>query len=458
MSQICSRSRRAAATGALAALSALVVAPTAGAATGTVDLQCLGPEALRSQVTLGVEYLSETVVGRKANLLKITSVDPSPSITALAPKVTFFGRLFTSLERPGSTGTAIDVSQAFTYPVGPSGGVAFDFPERGDWLQTPKRATLSLRKFDENGVPIPWPYVPEEDSGGLADPYTATISCTVAAGDGPFKTTVTDIAEPIPPSVPGPLEFSGLTATSVRVSWAPSTVAELQLTGYEVSINGGAPQRTNGTTPSYDFSNLEPGTTYSVSVVAVDAAGQRSEPRTGTFTTNSVPASSSFSLAGNASLKTLVRGSFPLMGKLQFSGSSDAVTGTLDLAPSTARLTVLGAIPVTATISFVPTTGVTGTVSPSKVALETKARLKVTGAKLFGTIPLVSGTNCQTRQASTIKLGSTGFTAAGGTLAGTFAISDLTGCGAFTGLVSAATAGTGNVIALKATPLASTAS
>jgi hypothetical protein len=47
---------------------------------------------------------------------------------------------------------------------------------------------------------------------------------------------------------------------------------------------------------------------------------------------------------------------------------------------------------------------------------------------------------------------------AGGALVGTFAISDLTGCGALNGLVSAATAGTGNALALKADPLRPSAS
>jgi hypothetical protein len=84
-------------------------------------------------------------------------------------------------------------------------------------------------------------------------------------------------------------------------------------------------------------------------------------------------------------------------------------------------------------------------------------RIKVKSVKAFGAIPLVSGNTCQTKSLSTINLASTDSfdpTGTGGTLAGTYAISDLNGCGPLQGLVSPITAGAGNTISVKLTPKA----
>ena len=78
-----------------------------------------------------------------------------------------------------------------------------------------------------------------------------------------------------------------------------------------------------------------------------------------------------------------------------------------------------------------------------------KLRIKVKSVKAFGVIPLAGGNSCQTKQLSDIALASTDSfdpTGTGGTLGGTYKISDLNGCGPLNGLVSPLTAGGGNTI------------
>ncbi|MDO9352784.1 MAG: hypothetical protein Q7T55_03765 [Solirubrobacteraceae bacterium] len=67
-------------------------------------------------------------------------------------------------------------------------------------------------------------------------------------------------------------------------------------------------------------------------------------------------------------------------------------------------------------------------------------------------IELAGGANCQAKQISSINLRSTQeefLPTEGGPIAGTFSISDLTGCGFLNNLVSPLTAGGGNAIALN---------
>ena len=111
---------------------------------------------------------------------------------------------------------------------------------------------------------------------------------------------------------------------------------------------------------------------------------------------------------------------------------------------------------MTVGIGFVPSGPTTGKLEDDAVTANLKLRIKVKSVKAFGVIPLAGGNTCQTKQLSDIALASTGPfdpTNAGGTLGGTYAISDLNGCGPLNGLVSPLTAGGGNTISVKLTPM-----
>lgn len=93
----------------------------------------------------------------------------------------------------------------------------------------------------------------------------------------------------IPPSaVPG-LAVSDITATGAKVTWGAAT-DNYGLAGYEVSIDGGPAVRTTIGTRSYAITGLSPSTGHTVSVVAVDLAGNKSTtPATVSFTTTAAP-------------------------------------------------------------------------------------------------------------------------------------------------------------------------
>ncbi|WP_233513336.1 fibronectin type III domain-containing protein [Micromonospora craterilacus] len=98
--------------------------------------------------------------------------------------------------------------------------------------------------------------------------------------------TVVDL---IPPSNVPNLAVGTIAATSAKVTWGAAT-DNYGLAGYEVTVDGGTPQRTTVGTLSYSITGLQPSSDHTVSVVAVDLAGNRSEtPATTSFTTDALP-------------------------------------------------------------------------------------------------------------------------------------------------------------------------
>ena len=104
------------------------------------------------------------------------------------------------------------------------------------------------------------------DAAGNHSPQaSATMTTSACPPPPPGDTTA--------PSTPGSLVVSGTTGSSISVSWAASS-DNVGVAGYGVYSNGtlvGSP-----TSTSYTVSGLACGTSYSVAVDAVDAAGNRS--------------------------------------------------------------------------------------------------------------------------------------------------------------------------------------
>ncbi|MFT4035555.1 MAG: hypothetical protein QM679_08265 [Patulibacter sp.] len=177
---------------------------------------------------------------------------------------------------------------------------------------------------------------------------------------------------------------------------------------------------------------------------------------TDTATPTPTPTRLSYAVRGTATLRTLTRGSVPLTGQLD--ATIDAATGkytaTTQFNPTQGRLTVVGILPVTASLSFVPSGDTTGQLNDDQLTADLRFRTKVTSAKLFGAIPLAAGNSCQTKQLSAVTLTGTGAfdPIGGGTIAGNYDMSDLNGCGLFNGVISTVTAGNGNTLSLTLTP------
>ncbi|GAB2959952.1 glycoside hydrolase family 9 protein [Nonomuraea fastidiosa] len=86
-----------------------------------------------------------------------------------------------------------------------------------------------------------------------------------------------------PPSKPGTPEVSSITGSSARLTWTAST-DDVGVAGYDVYL--GSTVAGTATTTSFDLTGLTPATSYTVHVVARDAAGNTSEPsETAEFTT-----------------------------------------------------------------------------------------------------------------------------------------------------------------------------
>ncbi|WP_206343232.1 NucA/NucB deoxyribonuclease domain-containing protein [Streptomyces mesophilus] len=97
------------------------------------------------------------------------------------------------------------------------------------------------------------------------------------------------VVDNIPPSNVSGLTVGDVTAYSAKASWAAAT-DNYGLGGYEITVDGGVAHRTNSGTRSYTITGLAPETEHTVSVVAVDLAGNRSPtPATATFRTAKKP-------------------------------------------------------------------------------------------------------------------------------------------------------------------------
>lgn len=116
-------------------------------------------------------------------------------------------------------------------------------------------------------------------SGGSFTNSDATEFCV--EGSGPTPDTQA-------PSTPGNVTASNIAQTTATIAWSAST-DNVGVEEYNVYLNGSLVGTTSGT--STNLTGLTAGTSYTVGVSAVDAAGNASAQGTTTFTTQSVPTS-----------------------------------------------------------------------------------------------------------------------------------------------------------------------
>ena len=263
-------------------------------------------------------------------------------------------------------------------------------------------------------------------------------------------TTLTPVDNP--PSKPGNLQGTPA-QTSVSLTWSAST-DDKGITGYDVYRDGTKVTTVTGT--SATITGLTADTSYTFKVQAIDTKPQAG-PFSDEITVKTLPAPAggtvdySYGLTGSSQLKTLTRGNVPLSGSFDatLTLATGEFTGDLGLNNTRARLLALGLIPVTADIAFVNTAKTVGTLDGAgNVDATAKFKIRLPKLYLFGSIPLSNSSQCQTRQASVATLKNAGaFNAlTGGRLTGTYGISSLTGCGAFTSVLSPLTQGSGNTI------------
>jgi hypothetical protein len=137
-------------------------------------------------------------------------------------------------------------------------------------------------------------------AGTVASSTTSFIDATVANGTCyRYRVVATDdsteaAAEPtgcatarndLPPPSPGNALAERVTPSSAVIRWDAVQALDLQGYAVEISSQGGATRNATSSTPSLSLSELTPDTPYSVSVRAVDTAGNHSAPATFSFAT-----------------------------------------------------------------------------------------------------------------------------------------------------------------------------
>ncbi len=289
-------------------------------------------------------------------------------------------------------------------------------------------------------------------SDGTEPPQPRPIEGLELAPDEPVDT--------LPPTVPVLQPATDVTYTGATINWFAST-DNVGVKTYEVRLDGALIATVAAPAQAHTLANLTPDTSYTVTVTAIDHAGNASPASAPvTFKTlNNVPPPPldfAYTLKGSTTLKSLAKGSLGLSGSLRtgpVSLAAGTFSGDLALNDTSGRLVAAGFLPVTAKLGFAPSGKTAGLVAEGALTTQSKVRIKVKEVKLFGAIPLYAGNSCQTKSLTdlTLKSGPAFNLNAGGTLAGTYAISDLNGCGALNGLVSPLTAGAGNTITLTLT-------
>lgn len=119
------------------------------------------------------------------------------------------------------------------------------------------------------------------------------------------------------PTAPASITTSNVGNTSLVLNWAEST-DDIAVVGYNIYRSGVKLNATPVNALSYSLTGLTSGTTYPVTVTAVDIVGKESAPATSTVSTNNNP---------TAVINGLLSGTAPFTVTLSGAASSDADAG-----------------------------------------------------------------------------------------------------------------------------------
>ena len=113
-----------------------------------------------------------------------------------------------------------------------------------------------------------WPATFGTASGNSTNRFSLYVTYSVSGGGG----------DTTPPTVPAGLAVTGVTTSTVTISWTAST-DNVGVAGYKVFRNGTQVGTTAGT--GYTDTGLTPATSYTYTVSAYDAAGNNSAQSSG---------------------------------------------------------------------------------------------------------------------------------------------------------------------------------
>lgn len=481
MSHMSLRARRLAGAGVLAVAALGAAGPAANAADATFNYSCnyplIGTQPLKVAVNASIPQ--KVNVGDRTTPFAITATatpggDTLAGLrTVLAASLEGSVSASATLNVPGADGLDLDVPiNIASQSVPSSGGLslaatgqtpALSFPRAGLASVALGDLTLNLTAKTASGEPIQLPPVGTDSDG---DPNTFDVSCTLdPAAQSKLLSTITvasssDPSDSSAPSTPGGVSGSAESSSTARLSWNAST-DNVGVVAYEVLQGGKVIQTVTGT--STTIGGLDAGATTGFTVRARDAAGNVSGASgTANVTT---PADTStgtivdygYSIIGTSNLRTLTQGPVPIAGSIaaKINLRTGNYSADLKLNSTKAALKLIGFIPVTAQIGFNPAAQTTGTLKDGLLTVSAPEIIRLPQLYLFGAIPVAGAGGCRTQSPSVIGMRSTGGPfnpLKGGTLAGTYALSALTDCGALTGIISPFAQGSGNTVSVKLVP------
>lgn len=492
MSQKSRTARRAAVAGGAALIAFGVASAPAQAAKLKLDYQCKYP-------LIGVQPLSIDI---DSTLPSTWDSGPTPkfAISAVATAGGTTGKAIKTIGAQTLEGTA-SASATFTVPgaaplpvkipitvakwtrpatvpeplvLAAYGATpALNLEEAGTATATVDKLSLNLRARDRTGTSLNLaPVTTDLDGAPItpadSDPGTFDVPCTLAAGQATTLASIAISGTPAPADTSAPSKPATLTSTAsaslVDLSWSAST-DNRGVVAYDV-YNGATKLASVSGTRAL-LGGLAPNQAYALKVVAVDAAGNSTSSDTVSVTTAAAgdggPGGNvidyGYTISGTSQLRTLTTGSVPVNGSIaaKFDLLTGEFTGELSLNKTRARLNLLSFLPVTADVAFAQSGPTVGKLEDGVLKATARMRIKLPQLYLLGAIPIAGPGTCQTKQISTMPLTSSDAffdPLAGGTLKGSYAISDLTACGALNDIISPFAAGGGNTLSIKLTPKA----
>ncbi|NUT94322.1 MAG: hypothetical protein HOY78_20100, partial [Saccharothrix sp.] len=240
--------------------------------------------------------------------------------------------------------------------------------------------------------------------------YTFTVVAKDAAGNtsdasAALKVRTKAAPDTAAPTSPTGLKSTGQTENSIGLAWDAAT-DNVGVTGYDVFRGATKVATVSGT--STNVTGLSPDTEYSFTVVAFDAAGNRSAA-SAAVTARTKPGGGTvikygYTLVGNTKIKAA-------NGTVQLNGGIDAgldlATGKFEadlvLNPTTGQFKIFGFVPVTAKIEFVQAGKTVGTLSGGVLSSTSSVTVKLPRVSVMG-IPVSTSPNCQTKTPASIPL------------------------------------------------------
>jgi len=193
----------------------------------------------------------------------------------------------------GNRSTAAGVSVTTTDTLAPSQptgltGTASGTSANLSWSASTDNVGVTGYIVTRNGTQVATPVTTSFSDPGLAPAtYSYTVAARDAAGNRSAAASVSvTIPDTVAPSQPGAFTAAATSSTQVSLSWAAST-DNVGVTGYVVTRDG--VQIATPTARTLADSGLTPSTTYAYTVVARDAAGNRSTAASATVTTPAPP-------------------------------------------------------------------------------------------------------------------------------------------------------------------------